>query len=93
MVEMIMMFALSVVVLLIVGVAIMLLVCLVNKRNERYPQLTVPAIVIAKRTYIRNSDGDSYTQYYATFQCESGERLEFLVYRDRVGYLDRKSVV
>lgn len=85
--EMIFGIALSVVVLLIVVVVIILVSCMLSKRNERYPLLTVPATVAAKRTYIRNSDGDSYSQYYATFRFEGGDRLELLVSRNQVGDL------
>ena len=51
--------------------------------NNRSPKLTVPAVVVAKRghTTHHHDAGEfhhshSSTTYYATFQFESGDRLE-----------------
>lgn len=53
-------------------------------RNNHSPRLSVDAAIVAKRTHIRRRsvrfhDGihDTYTTYYATFQVESGDRMEF----------------
>ena len=52
-------------------------------KNNHSPRLTVPATVVAKRTNISHSHhaghhhhGSSSTSYYATFQVESGDRME-----------------
>ena len=51
-------------------------------KNERSPRLTVEAQVVAKRTAMqrimsnKRYSGRDYTNYYATFQFESGDRLE-----------------
>jgi len=51
-------------------------------KNEQSPRLTVEATVVAKRTARQRPmsnkrySGRSYTNYYATFQFESGDRLE-----------------
>ena len=62
-------------------------------KNNNSPRLTVPAVIVAKRTdvsYHRHANaGDmsgahgfhttSSTTYYVTFQVESGDRMEFHV--------------
>ena len=75
---------------LIVGLIILFayfIARMLNKRNDRYPRLTVPASVVAKRTFVRHEDGKSFTYYYATFQFESGDRLELRIPRNQIGYL------
>lgn len=54
-----------------------------NKNNQS-PRLTVDATVVAKRTDVtHHHHGDDMathaTWYYATFQVESGDRMEFSV--------------
>lgn len=51
------------------------------KRNSASPKLTVNACVVSKRTQIgshrgTNSSRIGYTNYFATFQVESGDRFE-----------------
>ena len=54
-------------------------------KNNNSPRLTVPAVIVAKRTdvsYHRHAHGfhtTSSTTYYVTFQVESGDRMEFHV--------------
>ena len=62
-------------------------------KNNNSPRLTVPAVIVAKRTdvshYQHANAGDmsgahgfhttSSTTYYVTFQVESGDRMEFHV--------------
>lgn len=62
-------------------------------KNNNSPRLTVPAVVVAKRTDVSHHQhanaGDmsgahgfhttSSTTYYVTFQVESGDRMEFHV--------------
>ena len=52
------------------------------RKDEQSPRLTVEAAVVAKRTAHRRTmsnkrySGRDYTNYYATFQFPSGDRLE-----------------
>lgn len=60
--------------------------------NNHAPQLSVIAIVVAKRTYVgRHAGNDNttvgYTRYYATFQVESGDRMELEIPVNQYGYL------
>ena len=48
-------------------------------KNNNSPVLTVDASVVSKRTNFSRSGGEhhhSSTRYYATFQVESGSRIE-----------------
>ena len=56
-------------------------------KNNQSPRLTVEATVVAKRQHISHSEDSSHTTYYATFQFESGDRLELAVPRTQIGYL------
>ena len=70
-------------------------------QNNNSPRLSVPASVVAKRTnisYHRHANaGDatgahgyhtgSSTTYYATFQVESGDRMEFHISGQQYGML------
>lgn len=61
-------------------------------KNNASPKLTVPARVVAKRTSVthhhsQNNMGHSSTWYYATFQVESGDRMEFSVSGPEYGLL------
>ncbi|PFP27523.1 hypothetical protein COJ96_14905 [Bacillus sp. AFS073361] len=49
--------------------------------NNKQPRLTVAAVVVSKRLQVSGggSDHSSSTWYYATFQVESGDRMEFSV--------------
>ena len=57
--------------------------------NNHQPLLTVEATVAAKRTrYHQGSDNSmGTTSYYATFQVESGDRMEFHVTGREYGML------
>ena len=62
--------------------------------NNQSPRLTVEATVVAKRGHTTHhhdagnlSHSHSSTTYYATFQFESGDRLELQIPRERYGYL------
>lgn len=53
-------------------------------KNNASPRLTVPATVVAKRTNVSRHHTDNtmphtFTTYYATFQVESGDRMELEV--------------
>ncbi|MCD8075135.1 MAG: DUF2500 domain-containing protein [Lachnospiraceae bacterium] len=70
-------------------------------RNNHAPRLSVSAVVVTKRTdmtYDQHANaGDATgahgfhttttTRYYATFQVESGDRMEFHVNRSEYGML------
>ena len=65
-------------------------------KNNHSPVLTVPALVIAKRTSVshrhHNHAGGSMhttssTRYFATFQVESGDRMELPVSASEYGML------
>ena len=54
-------------------------------KNNHSPRLTAPATVVAKRTEVSRHHTDNtmmhntFTTYYATFQVESGDRMELEV--------------
>ena len=69
-----------------------------NNRNNHSPVLTVDAVVTAKRTDVSNYHNNtasensidhysSSTWYYATFQVESGDRMELEVTGTEYGLL------
>lgn len=66
------------------------------RRNERSPVLTVEAQVVTRRTNVGSRGvgeeaGSSYhhryTDYYVTFQVESGDRMELEVAGEEYGLL------
>lgn len=62
-------------------------------KNNHAPRVTVPVTVVAKRADVRrrkNMDNDfshTYTTYYATFQLESGDRMELSVEANAYGLI------
>ena len=56
-----------------------------NRQNDASPRITAEAAVVTKRTKVWGDH--SRTVYYATFQFESGDRLELEIPHDRFGYL------
>ena len=56
-----------------------------NRKNDAAPRLSSEATVVTKRTHVRGDH--AHTTYFATFQFESGDRLELKIPRDRFGYL------
>lgn len=64
-------------------------------KNNNSPRLTVPAVVVSKRTEISHHHHNgvdhhhhhSSTTYYITFQVESGDRMEFHVTGQDYGML------
>ena len=56
-----------------------------NHKNNTSPRLTSEATVVTKRTKVWGDH--SHTVYYATFQFESGDRLELEIPHNRFGYL------
>ena len=72
---------------LVIGVLISTLVknAKSERKNDASPRLTSQATLVTKRTHVWGDH--SRTDYYATFQFESGDRLELKIPRDRFGYL------
>ena len=56
-----------------------------NRKNNASPRITSDASVVTKRTHVWGDH--SRTDYYATFQFESGDRLELEIPRNQFGYL------
>ena len=56
-----------------------------ERKNNASPRLTSEATVVTKRTHVRGDH--AHTTYFATFQFESGDRLELQIPHDRFGYL------
>lgn len=56
-----------------------------ERKNDASPRLSSEATVVTKRTHVWGDH--SRTTYFATFQFESGDRLELEIPRDRFGYL------
>jgi hypothetical protein len=60
--------------------------------NNSKPVLSAPARVITKRTATsgsvsQNAGGQVSTAYFATFELETGERMEFSIYGNAYGML------
>jgi len=81
---------------LVLGIIIFVLVrhAKRERQNDRSPRLSVPAAVVAKRTEIsRRQHMNDYAMYvsmtihYATFQVESGDRMEFQLTGEEYGWL------
>ena len=84
--------------LLFVVVFVLILVKIVGQwhKNNQSPRLTVEATVVAKRQHTSHHHHGgvndfhhtgSDTSYYATFQFESGDRLELHIPWNQFGYL------
>ena len=56
-----------------------------NRQNNASPRLTSNATVVTKRTHVWGDH--SRTDYYTTFQFESGDRLELQIPYNQFGYL------
>ena len=54
-------------------------------KNDNSPRVTSEATVVTKRTHVWGDH--SHTDYYATFQFASGDRLELEVPHNQFGYL------
>lgn len=76
---------------LVIGLFIAILVSGAGQwhKNNNSPQLTVDASVVSRRTQVSGGSGDTMasTWYYATFQVESGDRMEFSVSGPEYGLL------
>ena len=65
-------------------------------KNNNSPRLTVPAVIVAKRTHVtqhhhHGTNGHYHhhtsTAYYVTFQVDSGDRIELHVDASEYGML------
>ena len=56
-----------------------------NHQNNNSPRVTAEAAVVAKRNHVWGDH--SHTEYYVTFQFESGDRLEMEIPHNQFGYL------
>ena len=56
-----------------------------NRQNNAAPRLSSDATVVTKRTHVWGDH--SRTDYYVTFQFESGDRLELEIPHNQFGYL------
>lgn len=85
--------------ILFVLVAVVIVVTIIRNlsqwhKNNQSPRLTVPATVVAKRVNVtHHHSGTDMTQrhtstaYYATFQVESGDRMELQMTGPEYGML------
>ena len=78
---------------LVIGVFVYVFVKGISEwnRNNNSPRLTVPARVTSKQTRVsHNNTGNMHhhhTHYYATFEVESGDRMEFSLSSSEYGML------
>lgn len=76
---------------LVVGVIVFALVAAARTavKNRNSPMLTVAARVVTKRSDVSGGSGDSaaHTWHHATFEVESGDRLELPVTGEQYGML------
>lgn len=56
-----------------------------DRNNRNSPQLTVAATVVTKRIHVWGDH--SHTDYYATFQVASGDRMELEIPDKEYGFL------
>lgn len=78
---------------LIFGMIVMMLVRNIREwnKNNHSPRLTVPAVVVTKRTDVHHHRHDGHThhstRYYAAFEVESGDRMELQLSGQEYGLL------
>lgn len=87
----------TIVFLLILGIVLATIIKGIMQwgKNNASPRLTVSATVVAKRTDVTRRHGSSIdnhhtfssTRYYATFQVESGDRMELELEGNQFGLL------
>ena len=77
--------------IVIVTMAVMLVKSLLTwNKNNHSPVLTVRATIVAKRAAYHHNAGEpamGHTTYFATFQVESGDRMELRIPYGQFGYL------
>lgn len=79
----------SIIAVLVIGVFVAVVISGIRQwhNNNHSPQLTVGAVVTGKRTEVRGDEDRTSTRYYATFEVESGDRMEFAVNGREYGLL------
>lgn len=62
----------------VIGMIIFMIARAMSEKNDMQPRLTVAATVLSKRTdiYRHRSASGGNTVYFATFQVQSGDRIE-----------------
>ena len=77
----------TIIILIVVGVFVSVSFGNVRRsvKNSCSPQLTVSALVVAKRTHVWGDH--AHTDYYVTFQVDSGDRMEMQVTGKMYGLL------
>ena len=76
--------------LLVFGIIIFVMISNLRQwnKNNHSPRLTVDATVVTKRaSHHHHSDAGQSTSYYATFQVESGDRMELSLTGQEYGLL------
>ncbi len=78
----------------VIGIFIFVFVTMIRqwRKNNNSPRLSVTATLVAKRTHMSHSHRSNMhtthsTSYYATFQVESGDRMEFCIMPGEYGLL------
>ena len=86
----------TVVFVLVIGMFAVILIKGITQwnRNNHSPRLTVPAVVVSRRTNVSHSHSGTdihhhhtSTSYYVTFQVESGDRMELHMTGQEFGML------
>lgn len=80
----------SIIFIIVIGTVLVRLLSYGKQKTK--PKETVGARIISKRQHVwsRNSNssvGGSRTTYYATFELESGNRVEYMVPSNQIGIL------
>ena len=84
------------IIMTIVAVGVFLFILIIGitrwNKNNNSPRLTIDATVVSKRTHISHHHGtaghcDTFTNYYVTFQVDSGDRMELAVGSQNFGML------
>lgn len=70
---------------IVVFIVVLVKILTQNKKDTQSPVLTVPATLVAKRTHVWGDH--AHTNYYATFQVASGDRMELNVPHNQFGYI------
>lgn len=78
---------------IVVGVFLFILIIGISRwnKNNNSPRLTIDATVVTKRTHVSHHKGDMhmthFTNYYVTFQVDSGDRMELSIGSQEFGML------
>lgn len=85
-------FMFTLIFILVIGTFVFVLVKGLSQwnKNNHSPVLTVRATIVAKRAAYHHNAGEhamGHTTYFATFQVESGDRMELRIPYGEFGYL------